>query len=173
MTSTTFTRIRKFAAISRTAASSTRSAKYRRRGKPAAKSTPAKNAAKTPAAKNVSRGRRLVATAEAAAVTRNLTFIATAKSASAQSVALSLDRQSVSMQQDSETWTGRKSLNVGDSIAVSFRVTGLDTTKWTFELSIDCPDAPAKVLSTNGTIGQPGGPGFNKDVKIKPDPCAS
>ncbi len=106
-----------------------------------------------------------------ATAVRKLTFIAVAK-ASSTSFALALNGQVVSLRQDGDTWSGRKKVDVDDSVAVRFRAAAADTTRWTFELSVDCPDGPTSILSKSGTLGKPGGPGFDKDVPIKPDPCA-
>jgi len=64
-------------------------------------------------------------------------------------------------------------LEAGESAVVKFRVKGLDTTTWTVQVDIDCKGgAPVKLLPPrNGTIGTPGGGGFDETVNIKPNPC--
>jgi hypothetical protein len=105
-------------------------------------------------------------------VTRTLTFIATVKSKSATAVGLSVNNEVLDLAQDGETWSGQKGVDVGDAALVKFRPKGLDTTAWSVQLDIDCPNGPAKVLSQKGIIGTPGGAGFDQTVNIKPDPCA-
>jgi hypothetical protein len=102
---------------------------------------------------------------------QKLTFIGTVKSESATGVGLSVDRNTIDMEQDGDTWTGQRMLDVGESVEIKFRVKGLDTTTWSAEIDVDCKSGPVKIASNKGTIGQPGGSGFDMTAKIKPDVC--
>ena len=106
-----------------------------------------------------------------AAARRELIFIATAKSKSATNLGLSVDGSTLDMEQDGDTWTGQKSVTVGDAALIKFRVAGLDTTAWNVQVDIDCSNGPSKVLSRKGVIGTPGGAGFDENAPIKPNPC--
>ena len=106
-----------------------------------------------------------------ATATRNLTFVGTVKSESATGVGLFIDDKPLSLEQDGDTWTGEKAFDVGDTVVIKFRVKGLDTTDWSVQVDIDCPNGPVKVLSKKGAIGNPGGAGFDQTVKIEPEPC--
>jgi hypothetical protein len=107
----------------------------------------------------------------ATAPAQKLTFIGTTKSESATGVGLSIDGKTINMEQDGDTWTGQKILDASESVAIKFRVKGLDTTTWATEVDIDCKDGPVKLVSRKGIIGQPGGNGFDTVEKIKPDLC--
>jgi hypothetical protein len=103
---------------------------------------------------------------------RQITFICTIKSESALAVHLFLNAIEVDLAQDGDTWSGKKALNVGDTVTVKVNVKGLDGTAWAAEVDADCPAGPAKLIAQNGKIGGLGGNGFEKDVNIPADPCA-
>ena len=152
------------------------------RKKQAAKKSPAKKpasgkaapkylSAKKRSAKKAAANRPSLIPSLAAAATQKLTFIGTAKSESASGIGLSIDGTTLNMEQDGDTWTGQTTLDVGETITVKFRVKGLKTTDWSVQVDIDCKDGPVKVLSKKGTIGTPGGAGFDDTPKIKPNAC--
>lgn len=104
---------------------------------------------------------------------QKLTFIGTVKSESATGVGLSIDGNTINMEQDGDTWTGQRALNVGESVNIKFRVKGPDTAIWAVEVDIDCENGPVKLVTRKGTIGKPNGNGFDSTEKIKPDVCGS
>lgn len=100
-----------------------------------------------------------------------LEFVGIVKSESAQSVHLFLDAEEIDLQRNGDTWTGKKSIDVNDNVAVKFTATGLNGTKWALELDITCPNGPVKILSRAGIIGTSGRDGFERTVAIGADPC--
>lgn len=105
------------------------------------------------------------------AASRTLTFIVEVDTA-ANAVHVYLDGKEIDLRQNGDTWSGKEPRAVGDHVDVNVLLNGFDGDDWTFLLSIDCQENPLKLLAKKGTVGQPGGHGFGKTVKLTADPCA-
>jgi hypothetical protein len=102
-----------------------------------------------------------------------ITYLATVKSESADSMHLRINGSEMTLETDNDTSSGKLKLDQTPKIDVNFSIDGLDGTDWTFELDIDCDAGPAKVLDAKGEMGKPNGRGFDKSVDIPAMPCAA
>jgi hypothetical protein len=102
-----------------------------------------------------------------------ITYLATVKSESADSMHLIINGSEMTLETDNDTSSGELKLDQTPKIDVNFRIDGFDGTDWTFELDIDCDAGPAKVLDAKGEMGKPNGRGFEKSLDIPATPCAA
>ena len=98
---------------------------------------------------------------------RKLEFVGTVKSVSATSVSLTLNTVVLDLVRNGDTWTGKRSIGVDQSVAVHFTARGFDGTKWSLEIDTTCPDGPAKIFSKDGTIGGSGRSTIDTSVPIR------
>jgi hypothetical protein len=112
-----------------------------------------------------------IAGSDVTAKARELTFVATIKSESADEVHLFLDGDEMDLTNDAGTLSGKKSRNVGVDVQIKLSIGGFDGTAWSAEIDIDCPDSPFKLVSTNGVVGKPQGRGFSKKFDVPSEPC--
>ena len=103
---------------------------------------------------------------------RKLTFVATVTT-SANAVHLFLNGDEMDLEQDGDTWSGKKPQNVGESVQVTFNVNGFQGTDWAVSLAVKCPKDSPKIVDESGTIGEPDGHGFSQTKQILADPCAA
>ena len=113
-----------------------------------------------------------VSTKPGLGLARKLTFIGTVKSESATDLHLFVNGAEIGLDQDGDTFSGKKAIDAGANVSIDFKIKGFNGTEWSMEVDIDCPENPAKVIAKSGKIGSPGGNGFETSVQIPDDPCA-
>jgi len=102
-------------------------------------------------------------------------FVCMVTSQSATSVGLHLEGLPVDLVQNGDTWSGTSgSLDVAQTLNVSFFAKGFQGTTWTLELAIKCPQGdPEKIFSKDGIVPSSGISRLSPVVEIPATPCST